>query len=144
MQNRVKGVVVAVVEGGRVVEVLRDVVAGQIDAREETLGTRIGQQFCIQLPIRAGLRVAAHGTGRSSDVAAQLNLVLQQVLEALLIHRDNHGIGSLAADLEAEAAASDADEHRSAPAVGGAAGNDTLAVLGTYYESALLHARHDS
>src|SRR3984885_11247697 len=98
MQNRVKGVVAAVVEGGRVVEVLRDVVAGQIDAREETLGTRIGQELCIQLPVRAGLRVAAHGTSRSSGVAAQLDLVLQQVLEALLIHRNNNEIGGLAAD----------------------------------------------
>ena len=63
LQDRFEGVVGTVVEGGGVVDVLRDVIAGEIDARKQTLGTRIGQQLGVQLPIRAGLRVATDGTG---------------------------------------------------------------------------------
>src|ERR1700761_583343 len=113
------------------------------DTGEEALRARIGEELGVELPVSAGLGVTADGTCRRRSISANLELVLQHVLKALLVHRDQNQVGSLSADLPAEAAAGELDENRSAPAARCAAGSNALAVLCADNEGALLVARDD-
>src|ERR1017187_753256 len=81
-------------------------------------------------------------TGRSRGVGADLELVLQQVLESAVVHRDQHQVRGLTADLEPPRSAGHANEYRRAPAVTGAARDDSLPVLRPEYEGALDHSGH--
>ncbi len=89
------------------------------------------------------LRVASDGTGGYGCIAAELDLVMQKALEAIVRHGDEDEIGGLAAGLEAEAGTGHLDEGRCAPAMAGATGNDSLTVLGADDEGAFLKAGDD-
>ena len=63
---------------------------------EEPLGTRVGEEFSIELPIRACLRIATDRAGGSGCVAANFELVGQHVCcRPVLIHRHEHEIRRL-------------------------------------------------
>ena len=82
-------------------------------------------------------------TGRSlgyGDVATKLDLIGEQAVEGVVRHGDEDEVGILAADLETEAGAGKLNEGRRAPAMAGAAGDDSLAVLSADDEGALLEA----
>src|SRR6202000_2837362 len=70
-------------------------------------------------------------------------LFFQHCVKRLWFHRKQSQVGSLSADLPAEAAAGELDENRSAPAARCAAGSNALAVLCADNEGALLVARDD-
>src|SRR5665213_3781696 len=61
----------------------------------------------------------------------------------MVVHKQHDDVGERAANLEAEAPASDSHKHRSAPAVGGAAGRQALAVGASEYKRGFLLAWND-
>ena len=89
------------------------------------------------------MRIAAYRPRRSSGVAAQLDLVLQHILEALIVNGNQYEIRRLAADLETEATASDTEKYRRTPAMGGTASSDALPILSANNERTLFHAGND-
>src|SRR6185312_15681303 len=92
-----------------VVLILREHRAIEVDAGEQPLAARIGQELGVELPVGTGLRISAHRTSRRSGISTNLELVLQHVLKTLLVHSYEHQIRRLSADLEAEAASSKLD-----------------------------------
>src|ERR1700761_709637 len=82
------------------------------DAGEQALGARVGKKLCVEFPVCTGLGVTAHGTGRSCSVSADLELVLQHGLKALLVHGDQDEVGGLTSDLPAYAAAGELHKDR--------------------------------
>src|ERR1700679_4184822 len=109
MQNGVEGNVRAVFRTG-VVLVLREDGTVEIEAGEEALGAGVGEELGVELPVSPRLGVAAHRAGRCSSVGAELDFVLEHVLQAILIHRNQHQVSGLTADLPAKAATLKLDE----------------------------------
>src|SRR5579863_9020328 len=138
-ENRLKAVRLPE-EDFRVLGVLAHAGAVEIDAGEEPLAARVGEQLCSHLPVGRGLGIASHRAGGCGGVGANLELVLEQILKAALIHCDQHEVGRLAADLQSPGAARHADEHRRAPAMTGAAGYHALSILRAEDERALDEA----
>jgi hypothetical protein len=118
--------------------------AVEIDSREETLAARIGQQFGIEFPVRSGLRIAADRTSRSSSVAANLELALEQVLKSFVIHRDQNQVGRLSTDLKTKGTAGKGDERWSTPTVSRATGYHSAPVLTAQNECSFLEAGYDA
>src|SRR6185437_830240 len=138
-----EGQVTAVLQLHVVVIVVQDR-AVEGDAGEEALGAGVGEELGVELPVGPGLGVATDRTSRGCRVSADLELVPEHVLQALLVHGDENEVGGLTADLPAEAAARELDEDRSAPAARGAAGGDALAILRAEDEGAFLVAGNDN
>lgn len=116
----------------------------EIDAGENAFTARIGEEFGIHIRRGVGLRVAADRSSSSRGVTANLELALEQCLHAILVHRHQHQIRSLRANLKTKGTASQADEYRRTPTVTGAAGHYPLSVLRTDTKRRLLHAGHYS
>ncbi len=131
------------IEGFGVVDVLVDDIAGEVDAGEEALGARVGEELGIGEFGGGGLGVAADGTGGRGDVTAQLQLVVEDIVGGFAVDADEDEIGGLTADLQTEAGAGHLDKDGRGPAVAGAAGSDTLTILGTHEERTLLEAGND-
>ena len=131
------------VVGFGVLDVLVDDVAIEVDAGEEALVAGVGEEAGIGELGGGGLRVATDGAGGYGDVAAELDLVMQETLCAVVGDGYEDEVGGLAADLEAEAGTGELDEGRSAPAMAGAAGDDALAVLTADDEGSFLEAGND-
>ena len=68
--------------------VLADGDAVEIDSRKNAAATRPSQQFCSHTHIGRCLRVAPHRTSCRRCVAADLELVVQQILESFLVYGD--------------------------------------------------------
>src|SRR5438445_5430337 len=66
--------------------------AGQIDPRKQALRARIGKDFSLQLRIGHGASIAADRTGRNRGLAAQGDLVLEQVIDPTRVHDQQHEI----------------------------------------------------
>jgi hypothetical protein len=141
-ENRLIGNIVTIVVAG-VVLVLVDDVAGEVDAGKDAFAAGVGENLCIGQFSGGGLRIAAYGAGGYGCVATELELVVEEVLEAIMIHRDQDEVCRLTADLEAEAGPGQLDEGGCAPAVAGAAGDDALAVLSAEHEGSLFVAGDD-
>src|ERR1700761_4580504 len=73
----------------------------KIDTCEEALGTRVGQQLGIELPVCGGFAIAANGAGSGGGVCADLELALEQILKTFFIYGNENEIRGLAADLQA-------------------------------------------
>ena len=69
------------------------------------------------------------GPAAAASVGTDLELAVEQILHPAIVDGDEHQVRILPADLQAEGAARHTNEGRSAPAVTGAAGDDSLAVL---------------
>src|SRR6202012_5419738 len=93
-------VVVVVVEDGTI----------ERDASEEAFGPRVGEELGVELPVSTGLGVAPDGTGGSGCISADLELVLQHILEALLVHGDEEEAGGRASYRPAKAATGELGE----------------------------------
>src|ERR1035441_259939 len=61
----------------------------------------------------------------------------------MVVHKQHHHVSEGAADLEANAPASDSHKHRSTPAIASAAGRQPPAVVAAKYEGKLLLSRND-
>jgi len=133
------GDIVTVIRFG-VIDVLVDYVAVEVDAGEEALIAGVGEEASIGQFGGGCLGVTTDGAGSYGDVCAQLELVMQETLGTLVGNRYEDKIGSLAANLEAEAGTGQLNEGRSAPATAGAAADDALAVFGTDDEGSFLEA----
>lgn len=141
-EDGLEGNVFAVVGAG-IVLVLIDNVAGEVDASEEALAARVGEKLRVGEDGGGGLRVAADRACGCRDVSAEFDLILQKALEALVVGGDEDEIRGLTAGLEAEACAGHLDEDGGAPAMAGAAGQQTLTVLRSDEEGSLFEAGND-
>jgi len=142
VQDRLVADVMAVILRG-VVQVLVDDIAVEVDTGEDTLVARVGEEACVRELRCGGLRIAAYGTSGYADVRAKLDLVMQKPLRGIMRGGYKNERGGLAASLEAETCASELDECGSAPAMAGAAGDDTLTILGADEKGALLESGND-
>lgn len=137
VENLLIGDVLAVVLFG-IATVLVDDVTGEINACEDALATRVGEEAGVD---GSGCcRVTAYGTGGYADVATELELVMQEMLATFARDGNEDEVGGLTASLKAEACAGDLDESRCAPAVVGVAGDYSLAILRADEEGTLLEA----
>ena len=137
-EDGLEGEVLAVVVAG-VVGVLVDYIAGEVDACEEALAAGVGEDGRVGEFRGGGLRVASDGTGCYGEVAAELNFVLEETLEGVVGGGEEDEVGGLSASLEAKAGSGELDEGRRAPAMAGAAGDDSLTILcaddeGSFFE----------
>ena len=128
-ENCLIGDIAAAVVGAGVVLVLVDYVSGEVDAGEDALAARVGEEAGVGKFSCGGLRVASDGTGGDGCVAAELDLIVEKALEAVVSGSDEDEVSGLAASLEAEAGPGQLDEGGCAPAMAGATGDDALAVL---------------
>src|SRR5580692_9935556 len=128
LEDGLERVGVAIVDLG-VITVLAHNGAVKIDTCKQALASRISQEFGVHFPIGGCLTVAPNGTSRSCRIAANLEFVLEQVLEAVLVHSHQHEISGLAANLQSPGAACHTDKDWRAPTLAGAACNHALAVL---------------
>src|ERR1700761_9437481 len=141
MQDLIEAVLFAV-EFRSIVRVLADGSSGQVDTGKEPLGARPRKQLGFQGYISRGLGIATHRASSCRSVSPDLELVMQQSLEALVINSDKHQIRGLAAELQAKRSTAQTNENRSTPTVCRVAGHDTLAILSTDDESSLFHSRN--
>jgi hypothetical protein len=116
--------------------------AVQIDACKDSPAARPGEQFSSHADVGAGLRIASYGTRGGGCIRADLEFIAEKILQAPVVRRDEHQVGTLTADLEAKRTAGKADEDRSAPSVMRAAGDHALAVFGAYDERAFDDPGH--
>ena len=84
--------------------------AGQADSREQSARARVAEDLRLQLVVGGCRRFAADGARGHRRVAADLEGVLRQVVDAALVHDHEHDVGGLTANLEADAAAGERDE----------------------------------
>src|SRR5947209_949857 len=131
------------VERRRVVIILRHLGAVKCDAGEKSLGPRIGQQFGIKLPVGACICVASNRARGSFRARADLELRIQEMLHAALVHCDKHDVGGRTTKLQAPASTRHADRSRCAPATAGAAAGDSLTVLAAETNGALLETGYN-
>ena len=127
----------------RVFLVLGDGGSVEVDAGEEALGAGVAEQFGVHLPVGGGLGAAPDGAGSGRGVAADLELVLEQILQAAVIDGDQDQVRGLSADLQAPGSAGHADKDRGAPALACTAGDHALAILRAEDEGTLDHPGDD-
>jgi hypothetical protein len=141
-EDGLEGEVLAVVVAG-VIGVLVNYVAGEVDACEEALAAGVGEDGRVGEFGGGGLRVASDGTGCYGEVAAELNLVLEEALEGVVGSGEEDEVGGLSARLEAEAGSGELDEGGCAPAMAGAAGDDSLTILRADDEGSFFEGGND-
>jgi len=134
---------IGAVVGGGIVGVLVDYVAGEVDACEDALAARVGEEGCVGGFGGRGLGVTSDGAGSYADVAAELDLVVEEAVEGVVGGADEDEICGLATSLEAEAGTGELDEGRCAPAVASTAANDTLTILSAKDEGSFFEAGDD-
>src|SRR5450759_3274810 len=98
------------------ISVLAERRAFQRESSERTLGTGVGQDLCIHLPIRTGLGMPSHWTRCRASVPSNLEIALEQPLHPFVILNDQYHVNSFYTDLEAPASARNRDECRCTPA----------------------------
>src|SRR5450759_5271997 len=111
----------------------------QRESSERTLGTGVGQDLRIHLPIRTGLGMASHWTRCRGSVPAYLEVALEQSLHPLFILNDQYHVHSLHPDLQSPASARNRDKSRRTPASRGAAGGDAFASFSSENQAAFDH-----
>src|SRR5579864_4446219 len=115
----------------------------QRNAREQTLGPRIGKNFSFENDIRLGRGIASHGTGYGGGVGAEFDLARHHGVCAAFVHDEQNEIGGLRADLETKTAALQREHGGSAPAAGKffslAAGDHPAPIAASNDERGLFH-----
>src|ERR1700722_19405192 len=76
----------------RVGGVLVNFVTSKINSREQALAPRVGQKLGVRKLRGRRLRVSAHRTGSRSNVAAELHLVLQQIVQTSIVDPDQYQV----------------------------------------------------
>ena len=141
-QDHSVGNIFAIVSIG-IRSVLMDDVPIEINACEESLTARVGEELGVGKLGCGGLRIASNRTSRHGCIGAQFHLVLEQIVKAVVGHSHEDEIGRLTANLETEAGAFHLDKDGCAPAMRCTAGGNTLSIFGAYDEGALLEAWND-
>ncbi len=98
------------IEGAVGLVVHRQRGAVERDAGEEAAIARIGKHFGIDA--RGGFARAAHRTRGDRRAGAERELAVGDAFDAALAREHQHDVGGLRADLPADAAAGEVDEHR--------------------------------
>ncbi len=93
----------------------------------------------MQLPVGRSASLPSNRAGGGTRIAADLELRIQQLVHAVVIHDQHDQVGCLTTDLRAPVAAGCDEERRRAPAVAGATSRYAASVFGTKNESALEH-----
>src|SRR5271157_2680357 len=101
----------------------------QREPSERTLGTGVGQDLCIHLPIGTGLGMPSHWTRCCGSVPSNLEITLEQPLHPFVILNDQYHVHRFHPDLQSPASARNRDERRRTPAIRRAAGGYALASL---------------
>ena len=142
IENSVEGDIVTVILF-RVLGVLVDDVAVEVDTGEDTLVPRVGKETSVGEYGGGSLGVTADGARSDRDITAELDLVMQKTLSTIVCNGYEDEVCGLTADLKAEAGAGELNEGRSAPAMPGTAGDDALAIFTTDEEGTLLETGDD-
>src|ERR1019366_2043532 len=109
------------------ITVLADGCAFQRQPSERTLGTGVGQDLCIQLPIRTGRGMPSNWTRCRGSVPSNLEITGEQPLHRFVILKDHYHVHRFHPDLQPPASTRNRDERRRAPAIRRPAGGYTLA-----------------
>src|ERR1700683_1292474 len=115
----------------------------QAYASENALSARIRQDLCTQPEVGARGGIPAHRPGCYRGVASELEFVAEQALQCVIVHKEHHEIGGRAPDLITHAAAVNGHKHGSAPAMPGATGCDSPAVVAAEYKGELHFSWND-
>ena len=70
----------------------------EIDTGEEAFGAGVGEQFGVHFPVGGSLSVTAHRARGGGGIGADLEFVLEQVLEAPIVDRNQDQVSGLRAD----------------------------------------------
>src|ERR1700690_1273667 len=115
----------------------------QREPGEQALGTRIGQDLCLQLPIGAGLGMPSNWTRGRGSIPFNLKIAIEQPLHGFVILKDHDNIDSFHADLQSPASTRNRDERRCTPAIRRAASGYAFATLGSKNKPTLNHVRYN-
>src|ERR1700691_6298275 len=80
-------------------------------------GVVVGQDLCIQLPIRTGGSMPSNWTRRRGSVPSNLEIARQQPLHSFVILNDQYHVHSVYSDLEPPASTGNRDERWRTPAI---------------------------
>src|ERR1017187_1627935 len=125
------------------ITVLAERCAFQREPSERTLGTGVGQDLCIQLPIRTGLGMASHWTRCRGSVPSNLEITGEQPLHRFVILKNHYHVHCFHPDLQPPASARNRDERRRTPAIRRAAGGYALASLSSKNKATFDHVRYN-
>lgn len=128
MQNFCIGFCLATVKKVCVVRVLRDNGSIQIDTCKDTPSHVSRRAVRIQKDVCRCCGVTPNGVRRCRRIRTNLEFGVKQILKALVVHRDQHQVGCLAADLETEAGTCESDKDGTAPSFRRSAGHNTLTI----------------
>ncbi len=129
------------VEGFDRIHVGVDVDSVERGSDEGALGSGVGEDGGVGLPVGVGTGVTAVGAGGDSGVGADLPFGGEQLIGSLLRHEEHDEVLALDSDLGSPATAGGDEEGRPAPAVTGPAGGNATSVLGAEDEASLDHIR---
>src|ERR1017187_2234065 len=123
--------------------VLADRCTFQREPREHTLGTGVGQDLCIHLPIRTGLGMPSNRTRCCRSVRSNVEITLEQLLHPFFILNDHDQVHSLYTDLQSPVSARNSNECGRTPAIRRAAGGYAFASLTSEDKAAFDHVRNN-
>src|ERR1019366_8385844 len=115
----------------------------QREPREHTLGTGVGQDLCIHLPIRTGLGMPSNRTRCCRSVRSNVEITLEQLLHPFFILNDHDQVHSLYTDLQSPVSARNSNECGRTPAIRRAAGGYAFASLTSEDKAAFDHVRNN-
>src|ERR1700686_5229050 len=115
----------------------------QREPGERTLGTGVGQDLCIQLPVRTGLGMPSDWARCRRSVRSNLEITREQPLHPFIILNDQYHVVSFYTDLQPPASARNRDERRRTPAIRRAAGGYAFASFSSKDQAALDHVGHN-
>ena len=87
--------------------------------------------------------MSSHRPGSNGRIRPKIDVVLEQLLDAALVHDEHHDVDLFSAGLKAPAPLGELHEHGCAPRASVAAAHHTLAVLPAEDECRLLHSGDD-
>ena len=113
----------------------------QADSGKDALAPRIGKNLRAQFQVCSCCSAPADRACRNRSIRSKFELVAKQAMQSVIIHKQHNEIGGRAANLVSHASSLDGEEHRSAPSVRRAAGDDSATVATAKDEGELLISR---
>ena len=133
------------IERGVVIEILPQRGSFESQAGEQSLRSRPRKNVSLHLRVRLSGRRASHRARGDGAFRAQRELARKQFVRATLVHYQHDQVRLGSADLEADAAALNANRARRRPSLAALvpAGQVAFSILAAKYESRGLESRHN-